>query len=375
MLLRITSWFRNSFRLGPGTTTGMPGLQQILPAFWKNHPRLGGGIAICCVFFLLILIGLAWNLTPVSPGKSDLQLVEIEYGSSLREVSRLLKDKKIIRSQFVFEAYVRLDLKNRMAKAGWYHIGPGFSVPKLARELHRGTPQNIKLTIPEGLTIKEIGALLERKNLCSQEQFLAKTRDISFINGILGDFQIGSSLEGYLFPDTYDFALPVSAEEVISKMLQRFKEVFEENFGNLPQTKRREMVIIASLVEMEARRADERPVIAGVFYNRLRLGYRLESCATVQYVLGTHRQLYYKDLKVESPYNTYLHYGLPPGPIANPGLASLKAAASPASVRYLYFVAKPDGAHIFSTNYRDHLRAQRQVERLQTASQTGRSGN
>jgi UPF0755 protein len=344
-----------------------------MKTYQKLPPRLGSEIIISALLFLLILGTFTWNLIPVSPGKTDLQLLKIQYGTSLRDISRQLKADGLIRSKLFFEAYVRLDYKNRMAKAGWYRVGPNFSVPKLVRLFHRGTPQNIIVTITEGLTINEIADLLAKKNLVDRKHFLAIVRDLNFVNGILGDFQVGPSAEGYLFPDTYDFTLPVSEEQIISRMLNRFKEVYDQNFSNIPDSKRREIVIVASLVEMEARRAGERPIIAGIFYNRLRLGYRLESCATVQYVLGTHKHLYYKDLKINSPYNTYLRYGLPPGPIANPGLASLKAAANPASVRYLYFVAKPDGTHIFNKDYRDHLKAQKQVERLRVVSQTGQA--
>lgn len=358
MQQRITSWFRisyNSFRIG-------------IIDFMKNHPRIGGGIVISFMLLLLSVTSFVWFLTPVNPGRKDLRLVKIGYGSSLREISHQLKAQGLIHSQFIFEAYVRLSYKERMARAGWYQIGPGFSIPQLVKKLHCGTPLAVKLTIPEGLTMKEIADLLVKKNLVDRQKFLAKVQDLRFVNEILPDFKVTSSAEGYLFPDTYNFALPVSEEMIISTMVKRFWEVFNRNFGSLPSLKQRELVIIASMVEMEAYKTEERSIIAGVFYNRLRLGYRLESCASVQYVLGSHKHLYYRDLKVSSPYNTYLHYGLPPGPIANPGLASLQAAAKPAQVKYLYFVAKPDGSHFFSTDYREHINAQRQVERSRVVS-------
>ncbi len=355
-------------------TRKIPDLKDfLLKKYRKLPPRFGSGIIISGLLLLLVLGVIIWNLIPVNPVNTKLQLIKIQYGTSLREVSRQLKEAGLIRNELFFEAYVRLDYRNRMAKAGWYRVGPNFSVPKLVRLLHRGTPQNIFVTITEGLTINEIADLLAKKNLVDRKRFLAVARDLNFVNGILGDFKVGPSAEGYLFPDTYDFALPVSEEQIVSRMLNRFKEVYHQNFSNIPDSKRRKIVIIASLVEMEARRAEERPIIAGVFYNRLRLGYRLESCATVQYVLGTHKHLYIEDTKVKSPYNTYLHYGLPPGPIANPGLASLKAAADPASVNYLYFVAKPDGTHIFNRDYRDHLKAKKQIERSRFVSRTGQA--
>lgn len=340
----------------------------------KLSQRLGRGIMVSCIAILLMMGALVWDLIPVNPGNKELKLLKIKYGTSLRGISQQLKTEGLIHSKLVFEAYVRLDVKDRAAKAGWYRIGPGFSVPRLVKELHRGFSQAVKVTIPEGLTAKEIADLLAKRNLVDRKRFLAKIKDINFVNGVLKDFEVSSSAEGYLFPDTYDFMLPISEEKIITTMLQRFQEVYRQNFRKQPDAKLRKIVIMASLVEMEARQAEERPIIAGVFYNRLRLSYRLESCATVQYVLGMHKHLYYKDLKVISPYNTYLHYGLPPGPIANPGLASLKAAADPARVRYLYFVAKPDGTHIFSNDYHEHLNAQRQVERLRLVSHLGKPG-
>jgi UPF0755 protein len=354
----------------------LPDAKDYLLKTYKKLPApLGNGIIIAVLLVLLIFGVLAWNLLPVSPGSKKLQLFKIQYGTSLREIAQQLKTHGYIRSKLVYEAYVRLDFENREAKAGWYRISPGFSVPRLTRELNRGIPQAVKVTIPEGLTTNEIANLLAGKNLINPKRFLAIARDINFVNGVLKDINAGSSAEGYLFPDTYEFMVPVSEERVITAMLERFREVYRQNFSKLADSKQRELVIMASLVEMEARKAEERPVIAGVFYNRIRLGYRLESCATVQYVLGTHKHLYYKDLKVSSLYNTYLHDGLPPGPIANPGLASLWAAANPEQVKYLYFVAKPDGSHIFSKDYREHLRAQKQADRLRVVSQTGNSGS
>jgi UPF0755 protein len=354
----------------------LPGAKDYLVKTYKKLPApLGNGIIIAAVLTLLVLGIWIWNLSPERPGSKELQLFKIQYGTSLREIAQQLKARGFIRSKLVYEAYVRVDFKNREAKAGWYRIGPGFSVPRLVRELHRGIPQAVKVTIPEGLTMNEIANLLANKNLINPKRFLALARDVNFVNGVLRDFKAGSSAEGYLFPDTYEFMIPVSEERIITAMLERFREVFRQNFNQLADSKQREIVIMASLVEMEARKAEERPVIAGVFYNRIRLGYRLESCATVQYVLGTHKHLYYKDLKVNSPYNTYIHDGLPPGPIANPGLASLRAAAHPQQVKYLYFVAKPDGSHIFSTDYREHLRAQKQADRLRVVSQTGNPGS
>jgi UPF0755 protein len=327
----------------------------------------GGVIIIGGGLLLLVFLGLWWNLAPAQPGVKNTQVFEVRRNTSLREVAQELGSYGLIRSSLAFEIYVRLDFKHRMPKAGWYQLSPGMSGSMIVRELQRGTPREVRITIPEGLNIKEMANLLAEKGYVDQKKFLAVAGDSNLIRESLGEdlaADVSGLPEGYLFPDTYNFMLPVTETKIISTMLRRFRTVFEENFGNVPADKRRELVIIASLVETEARKSEDRPIIAGIFDNRLRIGMRLESCATVQYVLGTHKHLYYKDLKVESPYNTYLHYGLPPGPIASPGLASLKAAANPEPVRFKYFVAKPDGSHVFSETLAEHNRAKREIDKL-----------
>jgi UPF0755 protein len=364
---KTTSWFRNCFGNLPrlGRTSKLDGVKRKLGMFKKNHPLLGGGIIISIVISFLVLGYCIWCLTPVESGGKRQQAIEIRLGAPAREVGKLLQTQGMVHSSLAFEIYVRLSPHNRMAKAGWYQINSGMSLPRIVRELHRGTPQEIRLTIPEGLTIKEMAQLLAKKRLVNEKRFLGRIADRDFVNGILGDdFQIKSTAEGYLFPDTYNFILPVTEDEIITTMLTRFKEVYNQNFSKIPAAQRKSVIIIASLVEKEAKKADERSIIAGVFYKRLRLGIPLGSCATIQYALGTHKQkIYDKDLLVDSPYNTYQHYGLPPGPIANPGLASLKAAANPDRTSYLYFVAKPDGTHVFSNTLQEHNHAKQAIER------------
>lgn len=363
MRQRLTSWVKNN---------GFPIVKFNRISFfskenWRifrhNHPRLGGGIIILSGFLVVSLSVFFWNFLPEDPGSTRLQVFEVPYGTSLRQVGERLKSRGLIRSRLAFEIYVRLNPKKRMVKAGRYQLGPGMNLFRVVKELRRGIPSQIRITIPEGLTAQEIADLFSKKGLADRERFLKLLKDPQFIGGLIGE-EWKTISEGYLFPDTYDFSLDVTEEEIIAKMAKRFLEVFESEVEAAPPSRKRELLIIASIVEKEAKKADERPIIAGIFYNRLRRGYPLQSCATVQYALGKHKErLYYKDLEVVSPYNTYLYSGLPPGPIANPGLDSIRAAASPAKVDYLYFVAKPDGSHIFSTTYQQHLIAQRKVER------------
>lgn len=361
---RITSWMKSTnFGSLIKFTAASPFSKAAWGKFWQDHPRLGGGILIFSIIAAIALGAFFWNFFPYDPGSTQLQIFEVPFGTSLRQVGTQLQARGLIRSSFVFEAYVRLNPKKRMIKAGRCRLGPGMSLFQIVKELRRGIPGQIRVTIPEGLTAKEIADLFARKGLANRERFLALLKDDQFIGSIMGEGWKANP-EGYLFPDTYDFSLNATEEEILIKMMKRFNEVFTAEVGAVSPLRKREILIIASIVEKEAKKEDERQIIAGIFYNRLRRGYPLQSCATVQYALGKHKKrLYYKDLQVNSPYNTYLYNGLPPGPIANPGLASIRAAASPAKVDYLYFVAKPDGSHIFSSTYQQHLLAQRKVER------------
>lgn len=362
MRQRITSWMKNTnFASLIKFNLNCPFSKAAWHKLWQDHPRFGGGILIFLIVTAISGAAFFWNFFPSDPGSSQSQIFEVTYGTSLRQVGKELQARGLIRSSFVFEVYVRLNPKKRMVKAGRCQLGPGMNLFQIVKELRRGIPGQIRITVPEGLTVKEVADLFSRKGLAKRERFLALLKDTQFTSGIIGEGWKADP-EGHLFPDTYDFSLNVTEEEIIVKMLKRFNEVFDAEVGQVTPLQKREILTIASIVEKEAKKADERQIIAGIFYNRLRRGYPLQSCATVLYALGKHKKrLYYKDLQVESPYNTYRYSGLPPGPIANPGLASIRAAVSPAKVDYLYFVAKPDGSHIFSSTYKQHLLAQRKV--------------
>ncbi len=352
---KITSWSQ--------FTTIFCGLKNRAVTFWQNHPRVGGGLAIF-IFGLVLSVGFYhWNLQPMAYGAKQKQIVEIDYGSSLRQIGTLLQKRGLIRNQAVFELYIRLHQREKKIKAGSYELNPGMNVPHIAAEIERGTSLREKVTIPEGFTNREILNLLVAKGLVDKTRFLDKLNDRLFIQGIIGEEYDSHWPEGYLFPDTYFFDKKADEAEIITLMLRRFKEVFAKNFTTVSGSKIKETLILASIIEKEARKAEERPIIAGVFVNRLQRDFPLQSCATIEYALGVHKErLTFKDLEVESPYNTYRHQGLPPTPISNPGLASIRAAFNPAKVNFLYFVAKPDGTHIFSNTFDQHLKAQRRIE-------------
>jgi UPF0755 protein len=333
---------------------------------FKHHPRFEGGLVISVLaVFTLLVIFFVWNLAPVEPGARTTQIFEVPYGESLRRICQNLEKQGIIRNGVVFEIFIRLNQEKRMTKAGHFRLGPGMSVPTIVNELVSGRPRNIRITIPEGLTNKEIAALLAQKGLVNQERFLQLAADPDFINQVFKTIQVKGGAEGYLFPDTYEFDLNcISEKEIITTMLKQFEKIYLQYFTAIPVERLKEVVTVASLVEKEAKKAEERPVIAGVFYNRLQRNLALQSCATVQYILGKRKErLFYQDLQIDSPYNTYRHVGLPPGPIANPGLDSLKAAAEPLNVPFLFFVAGINGKHVFSNTYEEHIRAQQRISR------------
>ncbi|HZW83129.1 MAG TPA: endolytic transglycosylase MltG, partial [Candidatus Deferrimicrobium sp.] len=225
----------------------------------------------------------------------------------------------------------------------------------------------VRVTIPEGFTTKQIVDLLVQEKLIDKEKFmsLVKSKDFgfSFLQGLP---QSEARLEGFLFPDTYEIAPGTSEEEIISLMLKRFEQELTPEVKAAISQKAltvQNFVTLASLIEREAREPEDRPVISQVFQKRLRIGMPLQSCASIQFILGTAKPvLSLKDLEVKSPYNTYKNTGLPPGPIANPGRAALLAAAFPASTDYLYFVAKSDGYHAFAKSYEEHLRNVKKYE-------------
>jgi UPF0755 protein len=324
----------------------------------KQQLIISAVLIVLAVATITIVLAAVINLLPPRWGERRQQFTQVAAGSTLRQVARKLQSEGLIRNSFCFEWYIRLGGGQRAVKAGYYQLSPGLSALRIASLLRNGDITEVRVTIPEGFNNREAADLFAAKGLVDRERFLAVLADAAFLKETTG-YTLPNA-EGYLFPDTYNFRAGATEAEIAAVMLKRFKELVAKHFPGMPEWRLREVVILASLVEKEARKPAEREMIAGVFTNRLRQGYALQSCATVQYVLVKWKEkLYYKDLQIPSPYNTYLNTGLPPGPIANPGLASLRAAANPASFTYLYFVAKPDGSHHFSNTYAEHLQAQK----------------
>ena len=252
---------------------------------------------------------------------------------------------------------MRLKGKSDELKRGLYNLDNGMSASEIIDAITSGQTKTVKITIPEGYNNRQIGDLLTEKGFfTSRKEFLPHAENPA----LLTRFQIpAKTTEGYLFPETYYIPVGYPKKAIISMMVKQFfkKTAKIKNFPENPRA-RHQKVILASIVEREAKLKEERAMIAGVFANRLSIGQPLESCATIQYLFEKPRKrIYYQDLEIESPYNTYKHKGMPPGPIASPGYEALNAAVNPEATEYKYFVVRGDGSHVFSKTFREHNRA------------------
>ena len=294
--------------------------------------------------------------------------VIIPPGATFRVAADSLHRAGIVGSTRLFRMYASLRGHDRKIRAGTYVMSRGMSWPAVVNALTQGTGLIRTVTIPEGYSIADIAPLLARTLGVEEDSVLIATRDSAMRERL--DVPT-PTLEGYLFPDTYSFPDGTSGRAAIATMVKRFEQVWQPAWdGKLQQLalSRHDIITLASIVEKEAKLPAERPVIAAVYLNRLRIGMRLQADPTVQYALGRHSaRLFYKDLRVDSPYNTYEHAGLPPGPIASPGRASIVASVDPAAVPYRYFVAHPDGHHEFHVDYKSHELAVAAVRRERDA--------
>jgi UPF0755 protein len=275
----------------------------------------------------------------------------------------------VIRSRLAFALFSDWHF-HRPLQAGEYYFDQPVNSREVFWKIAHGRIFVRTVLIPEGWTMYDIAAQIEQQNICSRQQFIAAAHNTSLISDLDPQAQ---SLEGFLFPSTYEFTRHSTCEQVVKRMVQNFRAVWESidaqtsSASSLGFTAE-QIVTLASLVERETPNGDERPLVAGVFYNRLRMNIPLQCDPTVQYALALtgqpEKDVRAEDLRIDSPYNTYEHPGLPPGPIANPGEASLRAALSPAQTDYLYFVANNQGGHFFSRTLAEHNRNVARLRRL-----------
>jgi len=289
--------------------------------------------------------------------------IEIRDGESASSVGRRLETAGVIRNQYFWYLLFRLD--NEQIKTGSYKFELPASQIKIRSILTGGEQILVKVTIPEGVTLKKTAAILEEAGICGAEKFLAASSSKEFLDV----YHVPCpTMEGYLFPDTYLFPLGYPASKVVQTMADTFYSRLESIYpkaGSMSAEELNTRVVVASIVEREYRVPEEAPLMAGVFFNRLKIGMALQSCATVVYVITEIQgkphpeQLFNRDLEIRDPYNTYLRPGLPPGPISAPGETALKAAFYPSSSDYLYFRLTDlnTGRHYFSRTLDDHIQA------------------
>lgn len=317
--------------------------------------------------FLLILfaagtaagwLAYEWE-TPYRGYGGQAAVVDVPRGASTRAIAERLAQSGVVRSAFAFELWGRWHHEKRL-EAGEYRFDRPMTMTDVFGHLVEGRVWTVTLTVPEGWTMFDIARAVARAGLTSRAAFLRAAENPAPIRDLAPKVP---TLEGFLFPATYQLPHRTTAQAIVRKMLERFRQAWGGLRRNDPSTgslNLEQVVTLASLVQEETPKASERPIIAGVFMNRLRLGYPLECDPSVAYALKLEGKydgaLRPAELHVASPYNTYLHYGLPPGPIGNPGIPSIRAALDPARVDYLYFVANGTGGHSFSRTLAAHRR-------------------
>jgi UPF0755 protein len=287
---------------------------------------------------------------------SDSEVVMIPHGTSLKDIGHILARAHLLHDDIRFSLVAKLAGYSKNFRAGEYRLKTGRAALQVMRELAAAPQIQYPVTIPEGLRAEEIARIFADGGWCDYADFLRLVHDQDFIRSLgIGPVK---SLEGYLFPETYYLArLSTDTKGLIKTMVRHFQKVWNE-LGGTERPDRQDIVILASMVEKETGSPGERPLIASVFFNRLKFGMRLQSDPTVVYGMSNYSGTLTKDdLQHSTPYNTYMIPGLPAGPICSPGKDSLKAVLHPAKEAYLYFVSRNDGTHQFSKNLTDHNRA------------------
>ena len=296
------------------------------------------------------------------------QIFSVREGEGAVEIGKRLEEQGLIRSASLFRLLAAYYGVSGSLKAGEYELQRDMTTTQIINRLHRGLVKTEMVTIPEGWRLEQMAEALAKKGIFEGEEFLAACQWASFDYGFLAERPLGATLEGYLFPDTYFVSTKMDAQSFVGRMVQTFDQRFTAAMRQQAAGRGmtiHQVVTLASIVEREAVRPDERPLIAGVFLNRLLLGMPLDADPTVQYALandltskadyGYWKELSAEDLAVDSPYNTYRYLGLPPGPICSPGLASIEAVLDPEITDYLYFVAREDESHAFAATLEEHI--------------------
>lgn len=323
--------------------------------------------AVLAVFSIHLYITF---FTPASR-EGGVRTVYIQKGAGFRMVAENLEKVGVVRSAESFIYAARILGAYKKVQAGEYELDRSMTPLEVLDALTKGKVKRHFVTIPEGFNIREVAAALANEGLVDPSEFLARATNRDFVATQGLD---GLTFEGYLFPDTYSFTKGMTPDEIISVMADRFKTVYTAEFEKAASDRGMTTLTaltLASIIEKETAAPEERDLISAVFHNRLKKGIKLQSDPTVIYgIADFNGNLTRKDLQAKTPYNTYVNYGLPPGPIANPGKASINAAIHPAQANYLYFVSRNNGTHQFSSSLTEHNRAVDSYQRSRSGIKT-----
>ncbi|WP_343059673.1 endolytic transglycosylase MltG [Saccharibacillus deserti] len=337
----------------------------------KKRSKAPFVLLLIVLVMIVSIAGFVYASMRPTPASSEALLFKVKEGAGTAEIADQLQDSGLIRSALLYKFYLRMENEGGAFKAGAYQLQPGLEYGAITAVLNGGgeevRKESVKVTIPEGFTLKQIADRLSEKGDWDAKTIRQLARQPEKFSADLpaelpAAAKTTYALEGYLFPDTYEFEPGASEEEVVRRLVQETKRKLDSiaNFDTLLQKRGltvHELLTVASLVEREAVVDAERPLIAGVIYNRLNDPMKLQIDATVQYALGEQKdRLLYSDLEIDSPYNTYKYEGLPPGPIASPSLKSIEAALQPKDSEYFFYVTKKDGSgeHLFAETFAEH---------------------
>ena len=341
----------------------------------ERSPKLFISYFIVCLSVIISTVYITINFWPQT-NMSSIKKIRITHGETLSGISTMLKNNGIISNKWLFEFFTKMKGYDKSIQAGTFTFENVRTNNDIIDNLVYGKPDRKKITFLEGWNIKQVARHLEKEMKFNYSEIMELFNDKIFIKKLKLNV---NNLEGYLFPETYYFFEGVDKKSLVRKLVKEHKLFWnEENISKADSLgfSPYEIIIIASIIEGEAIYDSERPTISAVYHNRLKRGMKLQADPTVQYIIKDGpRRLLNRDLRIKSPYNTYMFKGLPPGPINSPGAQSLNAALNPQTNDYLYFVAKGDGYHTFSRNEKEHERAKRAFQRVRKKVKRERAGS
>ena len=332
----------------------------------KKNKRI---IRVARIFVIMIIIITIWQCFKIvdTPLKiNNEEIVEVAEGDSFYGILDKLSEEGKIKNKFLVKLYLKICGIKPEVLEGTYKLNKSMTLNEFVNLLTDSNKDKVYITIPEGYTIDDIAEKLEENNICNSKEFIDSVKNYELPKYISNNPNKRYNLEGFLFPDTYSFNKNENADFIIKTMLNRFEKVWQEIVEDLnisiPEEEIEKKVNVASIIEKEAVVDSERSLISSVIYNRIAIEMPLQIDATVIYSYGYHiEKMYEKHLEIDSPYNTYMYYGLPIGPISNPGRASLMAALKPKETDYLYYLLESENTHYFTDNYDDFLKRKEEL--------------